>query len=404
MKVYLMHKNIITARIEVSLNGDLSKVELNNENFEHLPLGCQMNNMKFHKWWEDRAVPKTRKGVKHALRELDFSSTACMLVQNLALSLNDCYWIKPADSNYTWENVSLFRNNFIDIFGELTFDTRKHLSNQIKQTRFLYVSSAGELQKKWCIDNNNNRFLVKGNWDSSYQQSLNEIFTTLINKYQDFNNYTSYSFINVKCEDDKDALGCYSYNFCNEDIEFISAWELLQTVKLGKNDSYFNKLLEVCKNIGISDIDFNKFLSYEIMMDYLISNTDRHMNNLGILRNPNTLEVIGFAPIYDNGNSMFFRTKNLDTVRFNTIETHSFLKFEKSLLKLVKYRDLLDLDKLPNYNEFIKIYSNDIPERINRYDKVWDLFQRKISVLRSFQEGNSVWKRRNLGQSGIKYY
>ena len=50
-----------------------------------------------------------------------------MLVNNLALSLTDCYWIKPIDSLVTWEQVSLFQNNFVDLFGELTFDTRRTL-------------------------------------------------------------------------------------------------------------------------------------------------------------------------------------------------------------------------------------------------------------------------------------
>lgn len=118
---------------------------------EHLPLGCQLNAIKFHEWWKDRAVPKSRKGSKHALRELNLQSTESMLVNNLALSLTDCYWIKPIDSSLSWEQVSLFRNNFIDIFGELTFDTTKHL-NLANKTIFRCASSQGELQKKWCID------------------------------------------------------------------------------------------------------------------------------------------------------------------------------------------------------------------------------------------------------------
>lgn len=70
-----------------------------------------------------------------------------MLVNNLALSLNDCYWIKPTDSKLCWEQVSLFSNNFIDIFGELTFDTSSSLDMRNK-TLFRCASSQGELQKK----------------------------------------------------------------------------------------------------------------------------------------------------------------------------------------------------------------------------------------------------------------
>lgn len=30
------------------------------------------------------------------------------------------------------------------------------------------------------------------------------------------------------------------------------------------------------------------------------------MNNIAIMRNPDTLEILGFAPIFDSGNSMFY--------------------------------------------------------------------------------------------------
>ena len=42
------------------------------------------------------------------------------------------------------------------------------------------------------------------------------------------------------------------------------------------------------------------------MTDYLFSNVDRHLNNIGILRDPNSLKFIDFAPIFDSGNSMFY--------------------------------------------------------------------------------------------------
>lgn len=53
--------------------------------------------------------------------------------------------------------------------------------------------------------------------------------------------------------------------------------------------------------------DFHDFLDYQIMTDYLLTNTDRHMNNIAIVRNPDTLEVYGFAPIFDSGNSILER-------------------------------------------------------------------------------------------------
>ena len=41
-----------------------------------------------------------------------------------------------------------------------------------------------------------------------------------------------------------------------------------------------------------------------LVFDYIIGNTDRHLNNFGIIRDASTLEWKRFAPLYDNGTSM----------------------------------------------------------------------------------------------------
>ncbi len=40
------------------------------------------------------------------------------------------------------------------------------------------------------------------------------------------------------------------------------------------------------------------------ILDYLILNEDRHLNNFGIIRNVNNLNWIDIAPIFDNGQSL----------------------------------------------------------------------------------------------------
>ena len=42
-----------------------------------------------------------------------------------------------------------------------------------------------------------------------------------------------------------------------------------------------------------------------ILFDALVYNTDRHRSNYGLLLDASSLEVIGFAPIYDNGFGFF---------------------------------------------------------------------------------------------------
>lgn len=390
---YLMHKDIRVCLMEISEDGSLGSVRRNEAAAAHFPLGGQMNNMKFHEWWKDRAIPKTRHGAKNALQRLGYLSTNSALVNNLALSLSDCYWIQPRGENLTWRDTNLFTNDFVDTFGELTIN-RDHMIDLRRETRFNCATSQGELQKKWCIDKDGRRYMIKGNYGQSYQQSLNEIFATKLHEQQGFLQYTPYFLARVQVDGNIEGIGCMCYDFCSENIECISAWELLQTVKTRQNESYYYPLKKVCLGLGMSEQDFTDFMDYQIMTDYLISNTDRHMNNIAVMRNPDTLQLMGFAPIYDSGNSMFYNIpyENLSHIRIDEIKTHSFVERESRLLQYVRDRSLVDIDKA---EMDFAVYELDVVERQIRIPKLKELYEKKREKLKSFQNGKDLWKTRN---------
>lgn len=389
---YLMHKDIPVCLMEISEEGALGTVRRNEAASAHFPLGGQMNNMKFHEWWKDRAIPKTRHGAKSALQRLGYSSTNSALVNNLALSLSDCYWIQPRGEGLTWKDVNLFTNDFVDTFGEITIN-RDHMIDLRKATRFNCATSQGELQKKWCIGKDGRRYMIKGNYGQSYQQSLNEIFATKLHEQQGFDNYTPYSLVQVQVDGNIEGIGCMSYDFCSENIECISAWELLQTVKIKQNESFYYPLKRVCLGQGMTEKDFTDFMDYQIMTDYLMTNTDRHMNNIAVMRNPDTLELLGFAPIYDSGNSMFYNIpyEKLSDIRIDDIKTHSFVERESKLLQYVQDRSIVDIDKAEM--EFT-IYEKDVVERHMRIPRLRELYEKKRNNLRAFQNGKDIWKNR----------
>ena len=390
---FLMHKDIPVCLMEISDDGTLGSVRRNEAASAHFPLGGQMNNMKFHEWWRDRAIPKTRHGARSALQRLGYSSTNSALVNNLALSLSDCYWIRPREERLTWKDTNLFTNDFVDTFGEITIN-QDHMIDLRKETRFNCATSQGELQKKWCIDKEGRRYMIKGNYGQSYQQSLNEIFAAKLHEQQGFSEYTHYSLVRLQVDGNVEGLGCMCYDFCSEDVECISAWELLQTIKIKQNESYYKKKKKVCLKLGMSEEKFSDFIDYQIMTDYLITNTDRHMNNIAIVRNPDTLQVLGFAPIYDSGNSMFYNIpyEKLSQVRLDDIRTHSFIEKEIKLLQYVRNRSLVDIDKA---EMDFSIYEKDVLERHIRIPKLKELYERKLEKLRAFQKGKDIWKNRS---------
>jgi len=387
---FLMHKNIPVCLMRISDDGVLGSFRKIEANSDHFPLGGQMNEMKFHDWWKDRAIPKTRHGAKTALQKLGYSSTNSALVNNLALSLCDCYWIKPRGASMEWSDINLFSNDFVDTFGELTIN-KDSIIDIRNITKFSCAASQGELQKKWCIDNSGKRYMIKGNYGDSFQQSLNEIFAVQLHKKQGFQNYTEYFLTKIKTDGNIEGLGCMSYDFCSENVECISAWEVLQTVKTRQNESLYYPLKQQCISLGMSEKTFTDFIDYQIMTDYLLSNTDRHMNNISILRNPDTLEVLGFAPIYDSGNSMFYNTpyEQLKSLRLSDIKTHSFVAKESKLLSYVQNRKAVEIEKA---EMDFSVYQSDITERHIRIPELERLYNKKLLSLKAFQEGTDIWK------------
>lgn len=388
----LMHKDVQVCLMEVSEEGFISNVRRNESAAAHFPLGGQMNNMKFREWWADRAIPKTRHGARTALQKLGYATTGSALVNNLALSLSDCYWICPRGERITWKEVNLFGNDFVDSFGELSLN-RDYPLDLRNRTRFDCAASQGELQKKWCIDTDGRRYMIKGNYGDSYQQSINEVFATALHRKQGYDCFTEYFPVKIRTDGNMEGLGCACFDFCSEKIETISAWELLQTVKTRQNESLYHPLKQVCLSMGMTDEAFTRFMDYQIMTDFLLTNTDRHMNNIAVMRDPDTLELLGFAPIYDSGNSMFYNYsyERLSAADLRDIRTHSFIEKEIRLLQYVRDRSLVSADKT---DVDFSIYEMDVTERHIRIPKLRELFGRKTELLREFQQGRDIWKYR----------
>ena len=122
---FLMHKNISVALLKIDELGNARLIRIIPENVKHFPIGASLNNSKFVEWWKNRYIPDNRDGIKKALQNTNYQSTGIALVDNLALSLTDCYWIKEQGSDLKWENVSLFSNDFTDTIGESSFHSNK---------------------------------------------------------------------------------------------------------------------------------------------------------------------------------------------------------------------------------------------------------------------------------------
>ena len=96
-----------------------------------------------------------------------------------------------------------------------------------------------------------------------------------------------------------------------------------------------------------------EFLDRMIVLDYIIANEDRHLNNFGVLRNAKTLEWIGFAPIYDSGSSLGYDKLPVQMRSEDEYICKPFKKHHAAQLKLVSSFAWIDFEKLGDVREII---------------------------------------------------
>ena len=153
--------------------------------------------------------------------------------------------------------------------------------------------------------------------------------------------------------------------------------------------SEFEHFINICEKNGLSSENVRDFLEYQILSDFYITNTDRHFNNFGVLRNPDTLEFIGLAPIYDSGNSMFWDMGMIPQDLYH-INISSFKSTEVKMLSYVTKKDLFDIDKLPSDEYVYSLYSKDPTISDERIHALISTLKQKKEMLYDFATGKSL--------------
>ena len=75
-----------------------------------------------HDFLARRQAPKHRKHIKELLERYGCDDLDGFLRVTHALSLNDTFWVKEADSELRWADVSLYQNEFDQLVSEAAFD------------------------------------------------------------------------------------------------------------------------------------------------------------------------------------------------------------------------------------------------------------------------------------------
>ena len=380
MNYTLMHKDIPVA--DLTLDETTGSIQRIDALFRggHLPVGVSVrrgmaDRAALNAWWTDRFIPSARSGLVDALSQLGFPDPQQVISRNLGLSLSDHYWVKPAGSNLSWDEVNFFENDFSPDVGDA-------LLGKLSKTSDIDLRSPdwtcdGNLRKRWAILDGK-RCLVKAGSGPFQQQPFNEVIATKIAQR------LAIPHIPYTLLWDEGLPYSVCEDFVTPDTELIPAWRVMQTQKKDNQTSVYQHYRNCCEKLGVPNV--THALNQMLVLDYLIANEDRHFNNFGLLRNPDTLKWLGPAPIYDSGSSLGYNKLTPQIRSGRNITCKPFKKTHQDQLRLVTSFDWLDLSKLNGVDQDIQEVFAGAEEFIDneRVEAIIASVNQRIQMLETF--------------------
>lgn len=378
IKYILMHKNDKCGTILFDENiGRFTEYHDDRNGLSPYLGNCDIK--KIQKWWEMRAVPASRATMQQVINNANCLNTEVYLAKNLGLSMTDTYWIKPSGIDLSFNNVK-FANLAAYSHGKIPYHNATSYDPN--------ASLGGQMEKYWDLMHKT-PILVKESYKYYGQQSINEVFASIVHSRQPSN----VEFVRYTAEMTEDrGVQCKCPAFTSENIELLSAYEMVESRKIQNSQALYDEYINICVENGIDYNQIQEFMDYQTMTDFLITNTDEHLLNFGVLRDPNTMKLIGPAPIFDSGNSMFYsdgRKTPYTRAGILDIPITSFYKREEKLLGKVKNKTAVDLNSIPSAGEVKELYANaGIPEE--KADVISKNYDTKAKMLSEFQRGKTI--------------
>lgn len=256
------------------------------------PLDLVLTDDGIIKWLSARVLPRNRANADAILKILGLSSgdVKGIIDKSLGLSLNDSYWVVPLGFEGTFKEYNLYENRFSSVLSLVAY-------TGVGQSHGAFTTSPelttqGMLRKAWRFIEGDGIYLYKGGTEGAAntgREPYSEFYACQIAERMGLH------AVHYDLENWKDILASKCKLFTDIDTSYVSVGQI---VKSGG--------IQAC-------LDFYESISKEaaeelksmLVFDAVIYNEDRHFGNFGILRDNSSGKILGAAPIFDNGLSLF---------------------------------------------------------------------------------------------------
>ena len=234
-------------------------------------------------WLSKRIIPEKRDGMTEIRSR--FPGFANF---NNMFSLSDQYWFQ-FNENETWDELNFFTNPYAEDFGKMFFSPW-----EVKEENLLLstpdITTNGVLRKRWIREENGESYLIKAGSKFYHQEPLSEVLASITLERLEL-----LPFVKYELAVDGLRLCSKCKNFVNENTEFVPASYIYSKIPRKKDETVYKHLLLMCEKYGIANAQ--EYINNMITADKIIGNDDRHLGNFGFIRDVETGNIIGFAPI-----------------------------------------------------------------------------------------------------------
>ncbi len=244
------------------------------------------------RWLRHRVIPANRAYVGNFLAKLGLSEkdTAGIIRLCKGLSLNDSYWVVPKDSEERFAQKNLFENPISRTLADIAFTGYGSYNKSTFRSSPEFTTN-GMLAKSWRR---------KGGTVYLYKSGTQGFANSGLEPYSEFYAYQVAKAMGVNAvsyhlEKWKNTLCSTCALFTTKDISFVAAGRLIPQGGIKAVLTYYEKLGDA----------YAAELRDMLLLDAVICNTDRHLGNFGFLVDNKSNSVIGTAPAFDHGLSLF---------------------------------------------------------------------------------------------------
>lgn len=394
MKCILMNKNteVLLTEYESGLGVFTKIIEVYNIDYSPYILKSfyekdDINNNPFRTnlsdWFKGRGIPSWRDKLDLLLHRLGIIAPSELLDKAMGLSLSDQYWLKPYNSNIEYDDINFFDHDF-DYSEFMEASLSKNSKKIVKEASLKTPNNTtdGMLKKAWIIEKGT-RYLLKSGYRNEILQPFNEILASEICDRLGFKH------VEYTLDTYKDVVVSKCPCFINKDTELITCYQIRNNMKRHDNEEDYENYIKVLEDNGIKDARTKIENMY--ILDFLIMNEDRHLNNFGIIRDVNTLKWLDVAPIFDNGMALNVPYYSDDEVIIAG-EGRFFYEVKPfdEIIKIVSDLKRINISKLDGivewFDDLLHQYQNITKMSDKRIHLLCVLLNRQINKLKSLIE------------------